>query len=110
MTYISFVKLHSHFSAHVGDNPFPSERRGDERVDTRAMGGRFQEITVPSFLAQIHQCRLDTLEKIKAHLPKLREELKDEHKLKQIYKFSFTFYRDPESPGKNLGKFLSQLS
>lgn len=37
---------------------------------------------------------MDTLDKIKAGLPALRDELKDTEKLTNIYKFSFNFYRE----------------
>lgn len=51
----------------------------------------------------LNKPRLDTLEKIKAQIPALREELNDEQKLAQVYKFAFNFYKDPESSSKNLG-------
>lgn len=51
---------------------------------------------------------MDTLDKIKAGLPALREELKDPDKLSNIYKFSFNFYRED---AKNVGMafFLGEL-
>lgn len=41
---------------------------------------------------------MDSLEKVTAKLPVWREELKDVKKLKDIYDFSFDFYKD--SPDK----------
>lgn len=68
------------------------------------MGRRLSETTVRSLCqTALIADRLDTLEKIKANLPTLRNDLNDYQKLTQIYKFSFTFYRDPDFPGKNLG-------
>lgn len=37
---------------------------------------------------------MDNLEKIKAGLPGLREQLKDPEKLRLFYQFSFNFYRE----------------
>jgi hypothetical protein len=37
---------------------------------------------------------MDNLEKIKAGLPGLREQLKDLEKLRLFYQFSFNFYRE----------------
>lgn len=64
----------------------------------------FRKLQYVAHLPRTHHIRLDTIEKIKAQLPTLREELKDDEKLKQIYKYSFTFYKDPDIPGKNLGE------
>lgn len=46
---------------------------------------------------------MDTLDKIKAGLPALRDELKDPEKLTNIYKFSFNFYRED---AKSVGMFI----
>ena len=67
------------------------------------MGWRVAKVRVSNVLKIPYILRLDSLEKIKAYLPILKNDLIDETKLPLIYKFAFTFYKDPASGGKNLG-------
>lgn len=47
-------------------------------------------------------CRCDSIEKLKAQLPKIEQELKDSRKFKDFYQFTFNFAKNPGQKG--LGK------
>jgi len=59
-------------------------------LNTKELGRFTLEEWVTGFLT----LEMDNIEKIKAGLPSLREQLKDPEKLSSIYKFSFNFYRE----------------
>lgn len=48
--------------------------------------------------------RCDNIEKLKAQLPKMEQELKDQGKFKDFYQFTFIFAKNPGQKG--LGKTL----
>ena len=49
--------------------------------------------------------RCDSVEKLKAQLPKMEQELKDQGKFKDFYQFTFNFAKNPGQKG--LGKISS---
>lgn len=51
-------------------------------------------------LLHFHSC--DSIEKLKAQLPKMEQELKDHGKFKDFYQFTFNFAKNPGQKG--LGK------
>lgn len=50
----------------------------------------------------LHRGRCDNIEKLKAQLPKMEQELKDHGKFKDFYQFTFNFAKNPGQKG--LGK------
>lgn len=50
----------------------------------------------------LHRC--DSIDKLKAQLPKMEQELKDPGKFKDFYQFTFNFAKNPGQKG--LGKTL----
>ncbi len=55
--------------------------------------------------------RCDSIEKLKAQLPKMEQELKDHGKFKDFYQFTFNFAKNPgqKGLGKNLLMLISAL-
>lgn len=51
--------------------------------------------------------RCDGIEKLKAQLPKMEQELKDQGRFKDFYQFTFNFAKNPGQKG--LGKNLLWL-
>uniref|UniRef100_A0A8B9HR53 DCN1-like protein n=1 Tax=Astyanax mexicanus TaxID=7994 RepID=A0A8B9HR53_ASTMX len=47
-------------------------------------------------------CRCDSIEKLKAQLPKMEQELKDQGKFKDFYQFTFNFAKNPGQKGLDL--------
>lgn len=52
--------------------------------------------------------RCDSIDKLKAQLPKMEQELKDHGKFKDFYQFTFNFAKNPGQKG--LGKNLLMLT
>jgi len=50
--------------------------------------------TKKEWMEGLERLQIDTIEKLKAHLPKLRAELDDHNKFKNIYRFAFTFSKE----------------
>lgn len=52
--------------------------------------------------------RCDNIEKLKAQLPKMEQELKDHGKFKDFYQFTFNFAKNPgqKGLGKNKSVFM----
>jgi len=50
--------------------------------------------TKEEFVGGFNELGLDSVEKIKAHVPKFQEELKNDDKLQKIYQFAFDFYKE----------------
>jgi DCN1-like protein 4/5 len=48
------------------------------------------------FMKGFETLELDTLDKMRKHLPKFREELNDSTKFKNIYRFAFDFSKEPQ--------------
>jgi len=44
----------------------------------------------------LEKLQVDSIEKLKAHLPKLRDELNDQNKFKNIYRYAFNFSKERE--------------
>lgn len=62
--------------------------------------------------SKMQQCalcfpRCDSIDKLKAQLPKMEQELKDQGKFKDFYQFTFNFAKNPGQKG--LGKSLLML-
>lgn len=47
--------------------------------------------------------RCDSIEKLKAQLPKMEQELKDQSRFKDFYQFTFNFAKNPGQKG--LGRY-----
>lgn len=52
--------------------------------------------------------RCDSIDKLKAQLPRMEQELKDQGKFKDFYQFTFNFAKNPGQKG--LGMFLLILT
>jgi len=57
--------------------------------------------TKEEFTGGLRNLGLDTIDKIRDSLYDFRQELTDENKFNQIYKYAFNFYKDPDK-GRNL--------
>ena len=53
--------------------------------------------------------RCDSIEKLKAQLPKMEQELKDQGKFKDFYQFTFNFAKNPGQKGLGKKSLLSVL-
>lgn len=51
--------------------------------------------------------RCDSIEKLKAQLPKMEQELKDQGKFKDFYQFTFNFAKNPGQKGLGTCPFVS---
>lgn len=55
-----------------------------------------------------HRC--DSIEKLKAQLPKMEQELKDQGKFKDFYQFTFNFAKNPGQKGLGKGHLMLIVS
>ncbi|CAJ1071939.1 DCN1-like protein isoform 2 [Xyrichtys novacula] len=65
------------------------------------------EFSKQEFMDGMAEQGCDSIEKLKAQLPKMEQELKDQGKFKDFYQFTFNFAKNPGQKG--LGKNLSVI-
>uniref|UniRef100_A0A673UNW3 DCN1-like protein n=1 Tax=Suricata suricatta TaxID=37032 RepID=A0A673UNW3_SURSU len=62
-----------------------------------------------SFIHLILRCRCDSIEKLKAQIPKMEQELKEPGRFKDFYQFTFNFAKNPGQKGLVWGYFVPFL-
>lgn len=72
------------------------------RLSSFSTSGRLTLKLVIGVKAYFVLLRCDSIEKLKAQLPKMEQELKDQGKFKDFYQFTFNFAKNPGQKG--LGK------
>ncbi|XP_024900729.1 DCN1-like protein 2 isoform X3 [Pteropus alecto] len=65
------------------------------------------EFSKKEFVDGMTELGCDSIEKLKALLPRLEQELKDTVKFKDFYQFTFTFAKNPGQKGLGLPSFLN---
>ncbi|MEQ2278226.1 DCN1-like protein 1, partial [Xenotaenia resolanae] len=67
------------------------------------------EFSKQEFIEGMTELGCDSIEKLKAQLPKMEQELKDQGKFKGFYQFTFDFAKNPGQKGLGKNNLLPRL-